>query len=262
MSIRAIAVDYHNTLPLRAGIAELVDENLLELDLAHPAEATRRFRHGQYALGLLPVAAQLGQPATSFVGEYGIISDGFVGSVGIFSELPLEEVETIFLDHDSRSSVLLARVLLKHHWRLSPKLVEASRGYRKQIGGTTAGVIIGDPAIAARGVHEHYYDLGAAWKAYTGLPFVYASWLAREELPTTFVGKFDQAQARGVAMRTEVAREHQAGLPHYDLQRYFNEQIQFRLSGAARAGRELFLALGAEMLGLAVPASAPRLYGL
>ncbi len=247
MSVAAIAVGYHNTLPLRVGLQRLVESGDLHLDLARPAEATRRFAEGEFELGLLPTAARLALPAAVFVGEYGIVSDGFVGSVGIFSEVPLEEVEQLYLDHDSRSSVLLAQVLLRHYWQLSPKLIPARPGYRDSIAGTTAGVIIGDPAIAARAGAKHYYDLGAAWKAMTGLPFVYASWLAASQLPDSFLQKFERAQAAGLAQRHVLAAQVQPQVPNYNLTEYLTRQIHYHIDERAQAGRKLFLELGAEL---------------
>ena len=247
MSITTIAVDYHNTLPLRAGLETLERVGVIDLDLAHPAEATRRFARGEFTLGLLPVAAKLVVPEARFVGRHGIVCDGFVGSVGIFAECPLGEVETLYLDPDSRSSVLLAQVLLRHHWGLAPELVHASPGYRERIGGRTAGVIIGDPAIAARSRFRYYYDLGEAWKAMTGLPFVFAAWLSSIPLSVDFVSRFDAAQARGVAMRERLAREFQPLVPNYNLEKYFTRQIRYRVTDAAREARALFLELGGAL---------------
>ena len=248
MSVRAIAVDYQNTLPLRAGLEPLRHAGELSLDLAHPAEATRRFARGEYVLGLLPAAAALDVPEAEFVGTHGIVSDGFVGSVGIFSEVPLERVRRLYLDHDSRSSVLLAQVLLRHHWRLSPELVAAQPGYRERIVGTTAGVIIGDPAIRARSRFAYYYDLGLAWRELTDLPFVYAAWLSAVPLPRAFVADFDAAQAAGVKRRRELAAEAQHQLEGYDLERYFTRQIHYRIDHRAERGRAEFLRLGNELL--------------
>ena len=253
MSLRCIAVDYLNTLPLRAGLARLERAGALSLALAHPSAATRRFGAGRYDIGLLPVAAGLEYPEATFVGDHGIVCDGFVGSVGIFSEVPLREVDTLYLDHDSRSSVLLAELLLEHHWDLAPSLVPAPRGYRDRIGGRSAGVIIGDPAIAARARFRYYYDLGEAWREMTGLSFVFAAWLAHEQPGTAFVSRFDEAQRAGLDQRLDLARELQGEVPNYNLERYFTRQIRYTIDDRARRGRELFLELGAQRRGLGVP---------
>ena len=256
MSLRAVAVDYANTIPLRSGLESLEAEGSLSMALARPARATELFSRGQYQLGLLPAAAHLGLPKARFVGNYGIVADGFVGSVGIFCERPLEELTEIYLDYDSRSSVILARILLAEHWQLtgrsssSLKISPAKPGYREQLGGTVGGVIIGDPAIEARQQFAYYYDLAEAWKEMTGLPFVFAAWLSSVRLSQDFIARFDAAQQSGVARRAALAREYQAFIPGYDLHTYFTRQIHYEITGAAREGLAEFLRLGAEMLGI------------
>ena len=248
MSVRTIAVSYQNTLPLRAGIERLHESGLIDLELDRPNRGTRRFCDGEFVLGLLPVAAQLAVPEALPVGNFGIVADGFVGSVGIFAERPLHELEAVYLDHDSRSSVLLARILLYHHWQLSPKLIAATPGYRKRIKGAIGGVIIGDPAIEARERFPFYYDLGEAWLRMTGLPFVFAAWLSAIPLSPEFIREFDEAQSEGVDRRLELAILHQFEVPGYNLVDYFLNQIHYHIDEAAREGRKLYLQLGRELL--------------
>jgi len=255
MSVRAIVVDYANTLPLRSGLKALELNGKLSMSLARPARATDLFSQGDYSLGLLPVAAHLANPDTTFVGSYGIVADGFVGSVGIFSAVPFDEIEHLYLDYDSRSSALLVQVLLKHFWKRSQeskhpiRLIKATPGYRDQLGGTTAGLIIGDPAIEARQKFPYYFDLAEAWKEMTGLPFVFAAWLSSEELKDSFVLAFDKAQKAGIQNRVALAKEYQPFVPGYDLKAYFTNQIKYHITQEAREGLEVFLRLGAELLG-------------
>jgi len=257
MSVRAIAVDYANTLPLRSGLKALELRGDLSMSLARPARAAELFAQGDYQLGLLPVAVHLLEPKTSFVGNFGIVADGFVGSVGIFSEVPFDQIENLYLDYDSRSSVLLAQVLLKHHWKRDADstnpvhLLEATLGYRDLLGGTTAGLIIGDPAIEARQRFPYYFDLAEAWKEMTQLPFVFAAWLSSSKLTESFVFAFDEAQKLGVANRLALAKEYQPFIPGYDLKAYFTNQIQYHITADAKRGLEKFLKLGAEFLDLA-----------
>lgn len=258
MSVRTVAVSYQNTLPLREGIRRLQADGVIDLALDKPNRATERFRRGEFVLGLLPVAAQLAVPEALPFGRFGIVSDGFVGSVGIFSERPLDKLSAVYLDHDSRSSVLLARILLHYHWGLTPKLVEATPGYRDRIRRDTGGVIIGDPAIEARERFPFYYDLGKAWQDMTNLPFVFAAWLSVVPLPKAFVAQFDEAQAEGVAQRFELAIAHQFRTPGYNLVDYFLNQIHYRLDDAAMEGRKLYLKLGREIIAREAAGELPR----
>src|SRR6185437_10613922 len=92
-------------------------------------------------------------------GEFCIASNGNVASVCLFSEKPLDQVERVLLDYQSRTSVQLARILLKEYWRLSPELVDGGKDFRDHIKGATAGVVIGDRALEQRKISPYIYDL-------------------------------------------------------------------------------------------------------
>jgi chorismate dehydratase len=77
----------------------------------------------------------------------------------------------VLLDYQSRTSTLLCKILLKHFWKTSPSLEETKANFLHCIKGTTAGVVIGDRALAQRKISLHIYDLAGAWKAMTGLVF-------------------------------------------------------------------------------------------
>jgi chorismate dehydratase len=74
-----------------------------------------------------------------------------VASVCIFSEVPIHEIKEVLLDYQSRTSVRLARILLKEFWNVDPILTDAKEDFREHISGTTAGVVIGDRALEQPG---------------------------------------------------------------------------------------------------------------
>jgi len=76
--------------------------------------------------------------------------------------------------------------------------VDAKEDFRNHIQGTTAGVVIGDRALEQRRTSPYIYDLAGAWKAMTGLPFVFAAWVANKQLPPDFIHLFNQANAVGL----------------------------------------------------------------
>ena len=80
--------------------------------------------------------------------------------------------------------------------------------FREKIKGNTAGVIIGDRALEQRLISTYIYDLGEAWKLHTGLPFVFAAWIANKKLPGDFIDKFNEANAQGLAHLDDVIMEN------------------------------------------------------
>ena len=117
----------------------------------------------------------------------------------LVSMVPIEEIETIVLDYQSRTSVLLVRILARDYWKISPHWQNGGVKYiQEDIKGTTAGVIIGDRVFEAETKFPYVYDLGEAWKAHTGLDFVFACWVANRPIDRTFVLKFEEALEHGI----------------------------------------------------------------
>ncbi|MDP3667801.1 MAG: MqnA/MqnD/SBP family protein, partial [Sediminibacterium sp.] len=136
-------------------------------------------------------------------------------------------------------SVNLARILLKEYWKFNPVLADAKEDFRKSITGTTAGIVIGDRALEQRNLSAYTYDLGTAWKALTGLPFVFAAWVANKPLGEAFEDAFNRANGYGVSHIAEVVAEN--SYTTYDLTNYYTKNISYRLDDAKRKGLTLFL---------------------
>jgi chorismate dehydratase len=150
-------------------------------------------------------------------------------------------VESVLLDYQSRTSVELAKILLRDHWKLQPEFIAAKPGYQNQIKGTTAGLVIGDRSFEQRLLSTYIYDLGEAWKAHTGLPFVYAAWVSNKPLSDDFIGLFNKANAVGLNNLEDII----AGHPYksYDLHKYYTENISYILDDQKKEGLKRFLQL-------------------
>lgn len=239
--IKVGAVSYLNTKPLLYGIERSDLMNEIELTLDYPAQLAKKLQDGEIDMALLPVAAMPGINGARIVGEYGIASDGNVVSVAIFSQVPMEEIEVVYLDYQSRTSVRLAQLLLEKHWKKDVVFKPATEHYIEYINDKSAGVIIGDRALKQLDNFNYVYDLATAWKEYTGLDFVFAAWVANKELPDAFVKSFNEANAVGLQHLEEVIAEND--FPYYDLHTYYTENIKYKLDEAKIAGLEKFLEL-------------------
>ncbi len=237
--MRAGIVSYLNAQPLLRGIQEnLADE--IELVPAVPSALPQLLASGAVDLALLPVAAMASLPGARTVGRFGIAAQGPVASVALFSQLPLAQIDTVVLDHESCTSVALARLLLAGPWqRPDVRMEAASAGYIDTLAAGRAGVVIGDRALALEGRFAYKWDLAEAWTAWTGLPFVFAAWASLRDWPAGFVDRFDAANERGLAHIPAIAAEHAAA--PYDVAAYFGERLRFRLDARMQAGLALFL---------------------
>ncbi|MGH3328734.1 MAG: menaquinone biosynthetic enzyme MqnA/MqnD family protein [Streptomycetales bacterium] len=113
-------------------------------------------------------------------------SDGPVMSCTLVSQLPLADLDhgTVALGSTSRTSVLLARLLLEERGGLRPSYLSCPPDLAAMMQESDAAVLIGDPALRASlydaprlGLDVH--DLGQGWRDWTGLPMVFAVWAVR-----------------------------------------------------------------------------------
>ena len=238
--IRVAAVSYLNTKPLLYGIKRHSVLKEIELTEDYPSIIAQNLINDTVDVGLVPVATILHLPQWHIITDYCIGATGPVASVCIFSEVPINEIKKVYLDYQSRTSVNLAKVLLKEYWKLDVEFIDAKgEDYRHQIRGTAAGVVIGDRALEQRRISKFIYDLAEAWQIHTGLPFVFAAWIANKPLPPAFVKAFNEANALGLQHLDEVVAQN--NFSFFNLKDYYTKYISYRLSNVKRDGLKLFL---------------------
>ncbi|WP_406826915.1 menaquinone biosynthetic enzyme MqnA/MqnD family protein [Pedobacter sp. KACC 23697] len=232
--IKISAVAYTNTKAFIYGLEHSDLINKIDLSLDIPSDCAAKVINGQADIGLMPVAAIPLVPNANIVADYCIGSDGGVNSVFIFSEVPAAEIKTVRLDAHSRTSNNLAKVLLKFYWK---KEVEFTTDPTAQ---TDAFVLIGDRTFGKKDDFAYAYDMGEEWKNFTGLPFMYAAWVANKEIPQEFKDEFNAALKSGLDHRKEVLAE----LPpvsNFDLEDYLYHKLQFEVTEDRKKALKLFL---------------------
>jgi chorismate dehydratase len=235
-------VSYLNTRPLIYGLRQPPVSEQIELIEEHPARLADMLISGEIDLGLIPVAAIPQLKEHYIIGDYCIGTEGEVASVCLFSEVPVQEIKKVYLDYQSRSSVALLQWLMKEYWGIHPEIIHAEDdSFRKEIKGTTAGLVIGDRAFEQRKVSTFIYDLGAEWRSITGLPFVFAAWVSNKPLPAAFIKIFNEANALGLNFIDEIVAANTFEL--YDLKKYYNLHISYQLDERKREGMKKFLSI-------------------
>jgi chorismate dehydratase len=232
--VKISAVAYTNTKPFIYGISQSEILNKIDLSLDIPSDCAAKLINEQVDIGLIPVAAIPFVPNANIVADYCIGSVGAVNSVFIFSNISIEEVRTVRLDSHSRTSNNLAKVLLKFYWKqevaFTTDVNEA----------TDAIVLIGDRTFGKKETYPFAYDMGEEWMNFTGLPFVYAAWVANKFIDQSFIDEFNTALALGLAQRNELLNE----LPvqqGFDLRDYLFNKLDFDLTAKKREALDLFL---------------------
>ena len=233
--IKISAVAYTNTKPFIYGIERSEIRNQIDLSLHIPAECAARLITNQVDIGLIPVAVIPLVPNAKIITDYCIGSVGAVNSVFIFSNVPANEIKTVKLDPQSRTSNLLAQVLLKFHFKVEVKFTT------EQEESTDAIVLIGDRTFGRKEDFAYAYDMGEEWMKFTGLPFVYAAWVANKDISSAFIADFNQALSFGLAHRNDLLKEMPM-LPNFDLADYLLNKLDFTLTEDKLKALHLFLA--------------------
>ena len=244
--LRLGAVEYLNARPLVYGLQRHADRFDVRFDI--PARCAGLLHGGEVDLGLVPSIEYLRGESYVAVPGVAVASDGPVASVAVFSHQPIERVRTVALDASSRTSVALFKVLCARYFGISPEVRVMPPDPLRMLEACDAALIIGDVALffdhAASGVEKT--DLGLAWQAYAGLPFVYAFWFGRPGVMTIDdIAVLGEACRLGVEHAEDVARQH---FPD-DLRRaaigarYLRDNVDFgfgkrELAGLARFYRD------------------------
>jgi chorismate dehydratase len=260
--VRLGAVGYLNARPLVYGL-DTVPRFELRYDV--PSECARLLHSGAINVGLIPSIEYLRGGPYRIVPDVAIASDGAVASVALYTTRPIAQVRSIAMDTSSRTSVALVHVLCARYFNIEPAVEHRGPDINDMLAHCDAALIIGDTALLLdhasvgkpRPVEK--IDLGAAWKAMTGLPFVYAFWAgAPNALIAADVAALQRARNAGATQPEQIARDYFPESPERQAigARYLRDNIKYGLGGPERAALDAFYRYAAEA---GVVSSARRL---
>lgn len=226
------AVSYLNALPL----IRYLDEPVVT---AVPSRLAGLLREGALDIALLPVFALFEDKSLRALPEAGLIgSSGAVGSVTLFYKEHLDHprnASSISFTPDSVTSVALTKIVFneffKKDWRTLQQAGPDQADVRLEIG--DKALFFSEPGYRA-------CDLGEIWQKETGLPFIYACWIARGDVSREWVKKLAKARDRGLQNRAQIVAEN-GGDPK--LLDYLTKNIQYEMVPQSLAGLELFQSL-------------------
>lgn len=233
-------MSYLNTKPLLYGLAHGQLSDQVELVLDYPANLVRLLNSNQIDIGLIPVGALPSLGDYHIISDYCIGTEGEVASVAVFSEVPMEEIDTVLLDYQSRTSVMLCKILFEKHWKKKVQFIDAKdESYIDNIRGNVAGLVIGDRALKIRDAFKYIFDLGLGWKEMTGLPFVFAVWVRKKEISGEFIPLFNEANGMGLSKINLIIDHNNES--SYPMDMYFRKNISYRLTEDMRESMSLYL---------------------
>jgi chorismate dehydratase len=202
--LRVAHIPYLNSVPFYAGFAEAGIEMI---DL-HPRALGQAAAAGSIDAGLMSIADTFAATDFEPLGDLGIAVNGPVHSVLLFSGQPVDRLDgtTLGITGETSTSYPLLRLLLEDRYAVRPSAY--IRRPEEPAPGDSGMLLIGDAALrrARRGglepgsveyssepfelegadpfaePYRYVLDLAAAWKAWQGLPFVFARWMVRRDV--------------------------------------------------------------------------------
>ncbi len=241
MGIRVGAVSYLNTKPLIYDLQNYLPEADLSLDL--PSRLADQLATEQLDVALVPSVEFLRHPEWSIVSDACIACRGPVRSVRLLFRTPPSEVRRLALDEGSRTSAALAQVLLASQFDIRPELVKLPIDDDYTAIDADACVVIGDRAMQIEGNGFHAdWDLGQQWSQLTGLPFVFAMWVAKSPVSPDIGLALQSARDAGLQNvdRISASCGPQYALSVNDCRQYFLDHLYFHLGDRELKSLKLF----------------------
>ena len=236
--LRLGVVSYLNAAPTVYGLER---EEGFRLVRDVPSRVADLLHAGEVDLGLIP-SIEYAEGHYAIVPGVAIGSRGAVRSVNLYHRVPLDAVRRVALDISSRTSVTLARVLLREQLGRDPTYVASAPSVPAMLAAADAALVIGDHALYFEGAVDRL-DLGQEWTARTSLPFVFAFWAGRAGAVTAAgVARLQAALAEGLSALPAIASSYNglgAGRAAVN-EAYLRENIVYALGEAEAAGLREF----------------------
>lgn len=252
-TIRLGVVSFVNTLPLIDGL-----ENLVDVQLRHsvPSLLLDQLINDEVDAALCSSIDYQRSPVPLVALPVGLLGcDGPTLTVRLYSSVPINAIRQVHCDTDSHTSIALLRILLKELHDLEPELIDYDArehvANNRPVQWPDVMLLIGDKVVTdapSADRYPHQLDLGDAWVKHTGLPFVFAMWMARADA--------DQAILQSAAAILDHQRRHNLeridwmvqrkaiarGWPGDVAREYLTQHIAYEFTDSRRAGLELFFA--------------------
>ena len=248
-------VSYLNALPL---YRTLETSGQVRVRSKVPSQLAAMLDAGECDAAIMPVVDFLRGFGSQMISDACIGTkvqgDGAVESVLLFHRVPLDKITSVAVDTGSHSSVALTRIILADAHGVLPPFHEHAPNLAQMLQKHEAALLIGDAALEAKNAVEasldfpqhHILDLGAAWKKLTGLPFVFAAWIARRDLSESdarvLSGVLQAARDEGIATIPKIVAGNAipTTLPTKQIEIYLRDSIEFHVSDLHRKGLEEF----------------------
>lgn len=184
--LRIGQIEYANCTPIFSALKGHFDCSRYQFVTGVPARLNAMLRRGEIDLSpSSSIEYALSHEDYLLLPDLSISAVGPVKSVFLISRVPIDDLDgcRIGLTAESDTSVNLLKVLLARQYRFSNTFERTELAPMEALERYPGLLLIGDTALkaAAAPAGNLIYDLGELWYAFTGLPFVFALWIARRD---------------------------------------------------------------------------------
>jgi chorismate dehydratase len=241
-TIKISAISYLNTVPFIWGIQHYKGLSGFSLGYDVPSSCAEKLIHGDTDIGIVPVATIPYIPNAEIVTDFCIGALKAVNTVVLAAHRPLGEIDTIYLDPDSRTSARLSRILARYHWKKDFHFLPLQSHSWSMLKPNEAAVLIGDKTFGLERHFQHITDLATEWYNFTGLPFVFACWVSNKQLPEAWLSDFNKALSYGIHNIGKVVMDMDSSrYSKVDIHHYLTECISYPFDEQKKKGMALFL---------------------
>ncbi|MFH1574558.1 MAG: menaquinone biosynthesis protein [Acidobacteriota bacterium] len=250
MKLRVSLVNYLNAQPLGWAFLRGPFRGRYDILPASPARCADLLSEGSADVGLIPSIEYQRIPGLVVLPGMSIAAQNRVRSILLVRRDSRAEVRSVALDHNSRTSAALLRLLLRHRMDLCPDFIPLQPDLAEMLRQCDAALVIGDAALQAPEGAYHVTDLGQMWREWQGKPFVFAFWACRDRsgLPADLGEVFLQAKRWGLDRLEEIALEYSGrlGIPAEALHDYLRCNIDYDLNSEHIEGLNTYYRLAHE----------------
>jgi chorismate dehydratase len=244
---RLAASSYLNSAPLIWSLLHGSKRGHVDFVEAVPARCAQLLSEAKVEGALVPVIEYQRIPSGALVPDVCVGSQKEVLSVVLVSkDTELEQIRTVALDESSRTSATLVKLIFREFLDHEPAWTTRSPNLDEMLDKNDAALIIGDPGMTFSRTGLKIWDMATLWRKYTGLGFVFAMWMVRDDaVERAQMIDFAGARDEGVAHVEEIVESYKYKIPLSlnDLRRYLTENIVFHVDESMQRGLELYYEL-------------------
>lgn len=247
-TVRLGAVSYLNSRPLVEDLSSLLPTSEIRMD--YPSRLADSLARRDLDIALIPSIEYFRGSGYEIVSNACVAARGDVLSVKLYCRVHPGDIRRLALDEGSRTSATLSKVILAERYGAFPESEPLSMESMTTDSSADAVLLIGDRAM--KEPDEQFVevmDLGRMWYDWTGLPFVFAMWVAHQDVDLTGVAcALQEARDRGLQQATRIAADEapRLGISQQLAQDYLTSNLHYRMTSAERSGLQLFHELASQ----------------